>query len=124
MKEEDMKTIGYLEGTDPDLLSKLVLEGHGTLPLGNGWDGHGKYINHLTKEDDVDAVVGYLHKIFPPEGSAEGPRDVLFACRTHKIPVYLIVPKEKHESARSYLRQMAEGVTLVDPSEVYEAITK
>jgi len=119
-----MKRIGYLEGTDPGLLSKLVLDGMGTMPLGNGWDGHGKYINHLTNEDNVSAVVGYLHKIFPPEGTAEGPRDVLFSCRTHKIPVYLIVPKAKHKAARSYLKQMAEGVTLVDPSEVYDALTK
>lgn len=119
-----MKTIGYLEGTDPQLLSRLVLDGFGTLPLGNGWDGHGKYVNHLTRDDNVDAVVGYLHKIFPPEGSAEGPRDVLFACRTHGIPVYLIVPKEKHDSARNYLKHMAEGVTLVDSAEVYQTLTK
>jgi hypothetical protein len=119
-----MKIIGYLEGTDPELLGKLVLDGHGTLPLGNGWDGHGKYINHLTKDDKVDAVVGYLHKIFPPEGTVEGPRDVLFSCRVHKIPVYLIVPKEKHKAAQTYLKHMAEGVTLVDPSEVYEVLIK
>jgi len=116
--------IGYLEGTDPDLLAKLVLDGHGTLPLGNGWDNHGKYINHLTPQDKVNAVVGYLHKIFPPDGGAEGPLDILAACRNQKIPVYLIVVRAKHEAAKAYLKKVGEGVILVDPSDVYDELTK
>ncbi len=120
-----MKKIGYLQGTDPYLLSKLVLNGYGTMPLGNGWDNHGKYINHLSPEDKIDAVIGYLHKVFPPEGlKAPGdPGDVLYACRTHKIPVYLIVPKEAQEEAGAFLKDISEGVVLVDPAEVFETLT-
>lgn len=119
-----MKKIGYLEGTDAALLSRLVLAGHGTLPLGNGWDNHGKYINHLSKEDKVDAVVGYLHKVFPPEGSPQGPGDMLFACRSHKIPVYLIVPKENQKEAKACLKRIGKGVEVVDPDEVYDKLVK
>lgn len=119
-----MKTIGYLEGTDSALLAKLVLAGHGTLPLGNGWDNHGKYINHLTANDKVDAVVGYLHKVFPPESATQGPGDMLFACRSHKIPVYLLVSKEDQEEAKACLKTIGEGVTLVDPAEAFSVLTK
>jgi len=119
-----MKKIGYLEGTSPKLLSKLVLAGFGTLPLGNGWDNHGRYVNHLSKEDKVDAVVGHLHKIFPPSGASQGPGDMLFACRSHKIPVYLIVPKEDHKKAKARISAVAKGVKLVDPDEIYDVLMK
>jgi hypothetical protein len=118
-----MKKVGYLEGTDPALLAKLVMTGHGTLPLGNGWDNHGKYINHLAKEDKVDAVIGYLHKVFPPDKAVQGPGDMLFACRAHKIPVYLLVPKEDQKEAKTSLKAIGKGVILVDPAEAFEALT-
>ncbi|MBN2380300.1 hypothetical protein JXM67_10925 [candidate division WOR-3 bacterium] len=118
-----MKKIGYLEGTDPTLLAKLVMAGHGTLPLGNGWDNHGKYINHLSKEDKVDAVVGYLHKVFPPDKAVQGPGDMLFACRAHKIPVYLLVSKEDLSKAKACLKTIGKGVKLVDPVEAFGVLT-
>ncbi|MBD3285287.1 hypothetical protein GF359_02630 [candidate division WOR-3 bacterium] len=118
-----MKKIGYLEGTDPTLLTKLAIAGHGTLPLGNGWDNHGKYVNHLSKEDNIDAVVGYFHKVFPPEGEPQGPGDMLFACRSHKIPVFLLVNKENQKEAKSTLKSIGRGVTLVDPAEAFDALT-
>jgi len=49
--------VGYFEGTDPLLLTKLSAEGIETLPIGNTWDGHRKYVNHLSK-DEVNVVVG------------------------------------------------------------------
>jgi len=44
-----MAIIGYLEGTNPDVLSSLIARGHDTVPIGNGWDNHGKYIVTLQK---------------------------------------------------------------------------
>ena len=58
-----MATIGYLEGTDPLVLSRLAVKGIGTLPLSNGFDNHGKFINTITEHDQISLVVGYLHKI-------------------------------------------------------------
>ena len=61
-----MARVGYLEGTDPLLLSSLTAEGIETLPVANTWDGHGKPINQLGK-GEVNLVVGYLHKVIPTE---------------------------------------------------------
>ena len=33
-----MKTIGYMEGTDSDFLTNLLVAGVDTLPLSNGWE--------------------------------------------------------------------------------------
>jgi len=59
-----MATVGYLEGTDSTILTRLAVSGIDTLPLSNGVDGHGKYVNHLSK-GEVDVVVGYAHKLTP-----------------------------------------------------------
>jgi hypothetical protein len=117
-----MRIVGYLEGTDPAVLTKLYMKGIGTLPLGNGWDNHGKYVNHLTPADDVDAVIGYLHKIVPPAFEGRLNIDTLFACTTHGIPVYLMVPGELHGKARDWLGEDAAKVNLVDPDEVYDTL--
>ena len=93
-----------------------------TLPLSNGVDGHGKYVNHLTKADDMSLVIGYLHKVLPTSRQEFTPESVLFACQTHDIPVLIIVPTADHEAARSVLGKVADCVTLVDPAELYGKI--
>ena len=60
-----MKTVGYLEGTDPEFLTKLVCMGYKTLPIGNDIDNHGKNIAFISIADKVDLIVGYLHKVSP-----------------------------------------------------------
>ena len=60
-----MKTVGYLEGTDPEFLTKLVCMGYRTLPIGNDTDNHGKNIAFISIADKVDLIVGYLHKVSP-----------------------------------------------------------
>jgi len=117
-----MAIVCYLEGTDPLVLTKLAIEGVDTAPLSNGFDNHGKYINHVTREDGISAVIGYLHKIMPTPDVTVTPRDLLFACLTHEIPVLLIVDKSDHEKARQLLREVADPVRLVDPSDLYQVV--
>jgi len=117
-----MATVGYFEGTDSLVLTRLAAKMVDTLPLSNGFDGHGKYVAHLTREDGVSLVVGYLHKVLPTSKRESTPEDVLFACRTHGIPVLLAVPSADHEAARPVLGKVADYVTLVDPAELYERI--
>ncbi len=119
-----MATIGYFEGTDPAILSRLAATGMGTLPLSNGFDMHGKYVNHLTKQDGVSVVVGYLHKVLPYNGVPVSPGDLLFACLIHNIPVLLIVDKAFHEAARERLGDVRDRVRLVDPADLYQAVTE
>jgi hypothetical protein len=53
-----MKTIGYLEGTDPEFLTTLVCKGYKTLPIGNDIDNHGKNIAYISIADkDRKSVV-------------------------------------------------------------------
>jgi len=64
-----MKKIGYMDGTDSFLLTKLAAAGVETVPLGNGFDNAGRYIGYLNPSDEVEAVVGYFHKFLPLKGS-------------------------------------------------------
>ncbi len=117
-----MATVGYMDGTDPAVLTKLALRGIGTFPLSNGYDMHGKYIAHLTKEDGIALVVGYVHKILPTPGIAITTHDLLYACITHNIPVVLIADKEDHEEAKKLLKEYGDKVRISDPKELYETI--
>ena len=112
-----MALIGYMEGTNSDLLSKLVAEGHETLPLGNGTDGHGKYIAHLTKSDGVALIISYFHKLSPISGHPS--MDVMLSgCQIHNIPVILIVPEDAKSDAESRLEGQFDCVYIVSPEEV------
>ena len=115
-----MAIVGYLEGTDPLLLTKIATKGIDALPVSNGFDSHGKYINHLTHEDGISVVIGYLHKILPVPGTALTPRDLLFACLTHEIPVLIMAERSDHEEARLLLGEVGDRVRLVDPSDLYQ----
>jgi len=117
-----MAVVGYLEGTDPLVLTKLAAKGFDTAPVSNGFDSHGKYINHLTPQDGISVVIGYLHKILPIPGTALTPRDLLFACLTHEIPVLLVAERSDHEGATQLLGEVAESVRLVDPSDLYQVV--
>jgi len=117
-----MGIVGYLEGTDPILLTKLASRGIETLPLSNGADGHGKYIAHITRADNISLVIGYLHKLMPIKGMHLRVGDMLFACKTHNIPVLVVVPKEYQEEAKRQLGDVADYVMLADPKELSEKV--
>jgi hypothetical protein len=119
-----MAIVGYLEGTDPLTLTRLNLNGIGTTPLGNSFDGHGKYVGHITKNDRVTVVVGYLHKILPTGVHSVAPPDFLNACHVNNIPVLLVAPEEHHDKAAEMLGEAAEWATLVSPDALYEEALK
>jgi hypothetical protein len=112
-----MKIIGYMLGTDPDVLTQLLLEGHETLPLSNGYDNHGKYITHLTTEDHISLIVGYLHKFFPI-ASQFSMTDLLKSVKINKIPVIFIVPNEMHDKADKLVANKGIDYKLSDPSDL------
>jgi len=120
--------VGYFEGTDPLLLTKLAAEGVETLPVANWWDGHGKPVNHLGR-GEVNVLVGYLHKIVP----AEQERTSLFqlmldnmlsACKVYEIPVLLIVPANLRDKAKKIIGDVGPNVHLVAPEELEAQIRK
>lgn len=113
--------VGYLEGTDGQLLTNLVVEGIDTLPLSNGWDNHGKTLGHITPADNISLIVGYLHKVLSLELEVTA-KDVLNNCILHKLPIMLMVPKCNWDAARKNLGEVADSVTLVDPGEILNEI--
>jgi hypothetical protein len=115
--------VGYFEGTDPLLLSRFAAEGVETLPVANTWDGHGKYVNHLSK-GEVNVVVGYFHKVVPAEQERMGPADLLFACKTLDIPVVLIAPAASRDKAKKLLGEAGPKVHVVAPDEVEAEVRK
>ncbi|MFQ6093082.1 MAG: hypothetical protein ACE5OR_10445 [bacterium] len=117
-----MKTLGYFEGTDPIILTKLATKGIETLPLGNGADNHGKYVGHITKHDNISLIIGYLHKVLPLSEHKLKAGDILFSCKTHNIPVMLIVPKSDQVAAKNLLGNAAEYTILVDRDEIMDRV--
>jgi len=117
-----MAIVAYLEGTDPLVLTRLAAEGIGTIPVSNGFDDHGKYVNHITSGDGVSVVIGYLHKVMPTSVMTMTPRDLLFACVTLNIPVLLIAAKSDHQKAKGLLGDVVDHVRVVDPAELYDAV--
>ena len=92
-----MAIVAYLEGTDAQVLTKLATHGIGTTPVSNGFDNHGKYVNHITSQDGISIVIGYLHKVLPILGIPISPRDLLHACLRHDIPVLLMAETADHD---------------------------
>jgi hypothetical protein len=119
-----MPTVGYLEGVDPLVLTRLAVHGFGTLPVSNGFDNHGKFINAITERDEIDLIVGYLHKLLRTQRQGFLVEDLLDACFNCRIPILVIVPREHQERARQRLGETRERVALVDPGELYEQITR
>ena len=119
-----MAIVGYLEGTDSVLLTRLACRGIETLPISNGADSHGKVIGILTPDDNVSVVVGYLHKLVPVAGVALTPKNLLQACMVYNIKVLIMVPEEEHETAGKILSSVADFVEYVDPAEAYRSILR
>jgi len=110
-----MKVVGYMEGTDSELLTNLMLEGYETLPLANGWDNHGKYIAHVNRTDNLALVVGYLHKFIPVSKEFKIGEDMLSSLKAYKIPVVFIVPKSKLRKAGKFIKIKGVRYSFADP---------
>jgi len=118
------KVIGYLEGTDPLLLTRLAVKGVETFPLSNGVDQHGKNMTLITSADNFSLVIGYLHKILPVSGIALSPEHLLKACEVYHIPVFLLVSKVDTAAAKRTLRRVGDFVTFVDPYDAFRKTVK
>ena len=123
-----MPRVGYFEGTDPLLLTKLAAEGVETLPLANTWDGHGKFANHLSK-GEVNVIVGYLHKVIPAEPLRTASLalmldSLLSASKAHNIPVLLIVPTNLHDKAKKILGDIGSNIQIVAPEQLETQVRK
>jgi hypothetical protein len=117
-----MATVGYMEGIDPLVLTRLTVRGIGTLPLSNGFDNHGKFITSLARRDEVDVVVGHLHKVVRTQRQGFHPRDLLQPCLDGGMVVMIVVPQDDHILARQLLGPLCADIVLVDPARLYESI--
>ncbi len=119
-----MATVGYLEGTDPLVLTRLAAGGVGTLPVSNGIDNHGKFITNISERDEIDVIVGHLHKITRTQRQGFFPRDLLQPSLDSGIPVLIVVPEADQPAARRVLGQLGQEVMLVDPGRLYAEIAR
>ena len=117
-----MAVIGYMDGTDPMLLSKLVAMGHETIPIGNGLDNHGKYLRLLTSADGIDILVGCLHKFVPTKKHGLTSVDIMLNCHTHRINTIVLAPREFIDKARSALGNVVDFVTVITPEAALDKI--
>lgn len=117
-----MKVVGYMEGTNSELLTNLMLEGYETLPLANGWDNHGKYIAHVNRTDNLALVVGYLHKFMPVSKEFKIGEDILSSLKAYRIPAVFIVPKAKHDKAKKLLKGRGLSFVITDPGAITASV--
>ena len=117
-----MKFVGYFEGTDSLLLTKLSSKGIGVLPLGNSFDNHGKYIGFIDKTDNIGVVVGYAHKVMTLPGRSPSPEDLLSVCSIRRIPVVLVSAEEDISSVNNQLSEVKDYITIVPPEKAYDTI--
>lgn len=116
-----MKIVGYMEGTNSEVMTNLLLEGYETLPLSNGWDNHGKYLAHINRNDNIAMVIGYLHK-FIPVAKEYSLGDMLSSLKIYKIPIVFIVPKTKQAKAKKLLASKGVKFQFADPSEISKVV--
>lgn len=116
------RVICYFEGSNPEWLTTLVAMGHDTLPVSNGYDGHGRDVRLFTAKDKVAVVVGYLHKVITPDDWEATTADILHGCLTYRIPILLAVPTQFQDKARNLLGELAQSVELVDPADMVSAV--
>jgi len=100
-----MKTVGYLEGTDTEFLTKLERMGYRTLPIGNDIDNHGKNIAFITTADKVDLIVGYLHNVSSRPMTTRSLKELLTPGIVHRIPILLLAPKETLSYAKKIVAE-------------------
>jgi hypothetical protein len=112
-----MKTIGYLEGTDPEFLTTLICKGYKTLPIGNDIDNHGKNIAFISIADKVDLIVGYLHKVSPLPTMTKSLKEFLTPAIIHHIPIFLLAPKEVLTEAKKIVSEATtcQYIKVIDP---------
>ena len=117
------KTVGYFEGTDSPLLTALICDGYDTIPISNGYDNHGAHIRLINQENRVDLLIGYLHKVYAPEGAKPGVaryQDIFHICKNFDIPLLLEIPEDLHDTARVILEDPPDVVRFVDPAHMLE----
>lgn len=122
------KTIGYFEGTDANLLTRLVCEGYDTMPVSNGYDSHGRHVRLINEEKRYDLLIGYLHKIYAPDSlemtDYANHDDVFQICRTYHVPLMMVIPEELQKKARDLFDEVPDIVHFVDPGDVVTAANK
>jgi hypothetical protein len=121
-----MKTIAYLEGTDPEFLTKLVCKGYQTLPAGNKVDGRGKYIAFISTADEIDLIVGYFHKVSPLPKISDSLKDLLTPGIIHNIPILLLAPQEVKSEAEKILAGVTDNpnIKIIDSRNLMEEALK
>jgi hypothetical protein len=120
------KVVGYFEGTDSTLLTDLVCDGYDTVPISNGFDNHGMHVRIINNENRVDALIGYVHKVYAAEdGVASGGvtyQDIFHVVRTFEIPLLLEVEDALQEKARALFTDVPDVVQFVDPKQMFPTI--
>ena len=121
-----MKTVGYMEGTDPEFLTKLVCMGYKTLPIGNDIDNHGKNIAFILISDKVDLIVGYLHKVSPLPTMTKSLKEFLTPGIIDNIPILLLAPKETIAQAKKIVSEAttSQNIKVIDYKNLMEESMK
>ena len=114
------KRVGYFDGTDSNLLTALICEGHDTIPVSNGLDNHGQHARLINDENRYSLLIAPLYKIYAPEEHDPDTvtyQDVFRLCRTYSIPLLIEVPTALQDRAREILRDPPDVVRFVDPAD-------
>ncbi len=122
-----MARIGYMEGTDPEVLDKLALKGHELIPLGDESDGYAKNLFHVTRLDRIDIVITRFYKLRQLSGSygiSISLSEILNRCQEANTFVIVTAPGGVEGEIKKLFENkgIAERVNLVPHKSLYEEV--
>lgn len=121
-----MSKIGYLEGTDPLVLDKLVLQGHKLISLGDDKDGYSRNLLHISRFDRIDLVLARFYKLkelIQSYGVPVSVADAFERCREAGTEIVVVASPGTKSLIREELRGWEVGKIKVVPSEeVFERV--
>jgi len=114
------KMVGYFTGTDSLWLTTLEAHGFDTLPLSNGYDGHGMNIGLITDRSRISVILTFFHKLIPPMGAEITAKDMLHNTTVYGIPVLAACPEDLIAMAKENVGALPENVELMDPEKMLD----
>lgn len=121
-----MARVGYIEGTDLEVLDKLALQGKELVPLGKEKNGYSKNLFDITRFDKIDFVLTRFYRLKQlarSYGSSVTVADAFERCREAGTQVIVVAPSDSKDLIKAELSEKGVGeVKLVSPEKLPEEI--
>lgn len=121
-----MAKIGYIEGTDLEVLDKLALQGQELVPLGKDKNGYRENLFEITRFDKIDIVLTRFYRLKQlarSYGASVSVADAFERCREAGTQIIVVAPSDSWALMKKELRDKGvEEVKFVSREKLPEEI--